>query len=342
MLCNIKKLRDFKIYLSINKHNKKAVMTLKSRIQSLLLTAKVHWKQLGFIVLVVLLSGIAVGSSLHSNNIAKKKKIQELHQLEIAQKAKADELKNKKSKQSETADTINLEFKDISEGAFQKQTCHGFEKMSGVIFYGGCQYRLRALGKLNMAVVLLYENDANTAELLSKDTNNRNSLGYTNTYLKNQARRYKVKDLPQIDMQFFGPYKITRSVIGKYYRTEGYDIMRTFSETSNANKVPEADYTMTHYVLLDNAYGGIATPDVHRAFTYHSPYAAVPTFIHETLHLLGASDKYNNSDCSRIGTNDPFGRYNGSLPGFDIMCSNFSTESSMINDITAREIGWAN
>jgi hypothetical protein len=107
---------------------------------------------------------------------------------------------------------------------------------------------------------------------------------------------------------------------------------------------------MVHYVLLDNVPGGVAAPGLHRAFTFggSSLYASYPveetvgTFIHETLHLLGASDKYNNNECDTVGTNDPFKRSGGTLQGSDIMCNHISPSSAKINDITAREIGWQN
>lgn len=267
-----------------------------------------------------------------------------LTQLRTNQAKAAEKAKSTRPVAEQHTDVSTIEFKDVSEKDFLKPTCSRLENRSAIVISNsGCAYSLRATDKATMAVVFVYEAAYSTASyngLTGKDPNNTNSLAHVNKYLQSQAKRYKVAEPPTIDMKFFGPYAVSESVINVYYRNNGQKLLDVYKKTSEDNKVPEQDYDMVHYVLLNDQYGGIAFPGLHRAFTYN--VSVVPTFVHETLHLYGASDKYNNNDCNTIGANDPFGRYNGTLPGTDIMCSNFSLDYSMINDITAREIGWAN
>jgi hypothetical protein len=61
--------------------------------------------------------------------------------------------------------------------------------------------------------------------------------------------------------------------------------------------------------------------------------------------LFGATDKYvgeYDSSCKGDANADPFNRYSGAVVGNDIMCQAFDLNTSIINDVTAREIGWAN
>lgn len=298
------------------------------------------------IIVGLVLIGLAASVSIKQINDAKARKQAVLEQLAKDQQTKAEELASKSVISEEGhPDVSDLQFKDISEGTYKKPSCGRLENRPGIMITNtSCGYRIRAFGKLTMAVVFVYaSSNSSHAQLVSLDANDKNSLRYINTYLKAEAARYKAKDPPQIEMSFYGPYKVDEPVLSVYYRDNGSKLLDIYNKVSTNNKVPEDQYDMVHYVLLDHTYGGVAFPNLHRAFTYYaSGNVTTATFIHETLHLFGASDKYNNNDCSTIGTNDPFGRYNGTLPGSDIMCSNFNADVSRINDITAREIGWAN
>lgn len=295
-------------------------------------------------VLLVALLGGGIGVSVRQASTAAKRNRLTLEQLAKEQHSRAEQLAAQHPLTPQLQDdTSNLQFKDISD-AYKRPTCTRLENRPGIVITSStCHYNLRAFGRLTMAIVLVYEGGPpEHSQLVSGDKNNPYAMAYINTYLQAQAKRYKVTQPPYIDLKFYGPYSAAAPVLGMYYRERAAEILNVFNETSKRNAVPEEAYDMIHFVLLDSTYGGAAFPWLHRAFTYNSSGAVVPTFVHETLHLLGASDKYNNNDCSTIGTNDPFGRYNGTLPGQDIMCSNFSLSASAINDITAREIGWGN
>lgn len=266
-----------------------------------------------------------------------------LERLEEDQREKAKEIANQQAKPADNTDISNLQFTDISSSDYKKPTCDRLDGRSGIIIQdNSCRYKIRAHGQLKMAVIFIYENsDGSTGDLSNQDASNTNSLEYINTYIKREATRYGVDDPPNINIKYFGPFKTSASVSSLYYREDGYKILEIFNQTSASNNVPEDQYDMVHFVLLDNQYGGVAFPFMHRAVSYND--TIIGTFIHETLHLLGASDKYYDNDCNTIGTNDPFGRYNDTLPGNDIMCSvSWPLDVTKINDITAREIGWSN
>ncbi len=305
----------------------------------------------GCLLIAGVIIGLGVGLSVRQATESTAAKQAVLAKLSKDQQAVSQALAAQSAlPQSARSDISTLTFRDISDSGYAKRPCSRLEGRAGVVITSvSCEYRLRAHGALSMAVVFVYESghQPNTFSLASADAADHASLRYTNTYLKNQAARYKVADPPQIALATFGPFELTRPVAESEYRTNGYAILDVFNETSKANKIPEDQYDMVHFVLLGSTYGGVAFPGLHRAFTfdtssYGQSQLTISTFVHETLHLFGASDKYNNNDCNTIGTNDPFNRYGGSLPGKDIMCDNFNLDSSGINDITAREIGWAN
>lgn len=231
------------------------------------------------------------------------------------------------------------QFKDVTDEEFQKPSCERLENRKAItITNDACDYKVRAVGASTMAVVLLYEKHSDTGKFIKKNPDQIRSIYYLNTYLEQQAKRYDIDDV-KVKMSVFGPYQLTESTDGLYYRDKGSEILKIYEETSTKNNVPEQKYDMVHYVELDHHRGGVAFRSSHRAFTQGKN---VPVFIHETLHLFGASDKYHNNDCATIGTKDPFDRYDKTKPGRDIMCSSYSLRHSNINDITAREIGWPN
>jgi hypothetical protein len=292
-----------------------------------------------WILALVVVVAVGVGCNIRDSHQREAKQQSQLAQLAKQQKQKAEQQEKLNQTVKQHEDDL---FTDATVDSKYASACARLQNRPGIVLTSGCNYNIRAHGKIDMAVVFIYDNDyyKDDLNILKGASNNPDSLQYINTYLKNQAARYKVSDPAQINMTFYGAYKSTEPAANLYYMDNRSKLLDIFQATSAANNVPEQNYDMVQYVLLNRVYGGVAFPGAHRAFTENS--YTVPTFIHETLHLFGASDKYNNNDCNTVGTSDPFGRYNGSLPGVDIMCSNFSLGSSIINDITAREIGWQN
>lgn len=213
-----------------------------------------------------------------------------------------------------------------------------------VIVSNNCDYNVRALGTTTMAVVFVSEKIdsfwTGEANKLKTVNNSKTSLHYTNTFLKKEAHRYGKSNV-SIKFSFFGPYKITKSLENIYYRENQGKYLETLSVTSQKNKVPEQNYDLVHYVYLSDSYGGSAFPGSHRAFTNASSSSGAGVFIHETLHLFKASDKYNNDECNTIGRANPFDKTEKPQQLTDIMCS-ASLDHGIINRITAREIGWPN
>lgn len=204
---------------------------------------------------------------------------------------------------------------------------------------------MRALGTTTMAVVFVSEEINNfwssEANKLKKSNGSPNTLPYTNTYLNKESERYNKSGI-KIKFSFFGPYKINESLEGIYYRDNMRKFLETLSETSKNNKVPEHDYDLVHYIYLSNSYGGGAFRSSHRAFTNTDSSRSPGVFIHETLHLFSATDKYNNNDCNTVGRANPFDKTQKPQNLFDIMCRTSPLDSAIINKITAREIGWPN
>ena len=211
-----------------------------------------------------------------------------------------------------------------------------------------CSYKLKAIGSAKMAVVFVtdqngtdFANDiaAYTAAQTSKD-----SLLYINEFLKREASR-KNNPAMNIEMSFYGPFKQVSGISGHNDNLENLqEIIDAMQNTSLQNKVPERDFDMVHYVYLPkDAFRSFALPGKHRAFTNAYYFGTTGVFIHESLHLLGASDKYNNGDCATRGRGNPFDPNSGDTNLTDIMCSSYTDLDSLnINTITARELGWLN
>ena len=302
----------------------------------------VHRPLIGWLAIALVIAGVGIGLNLRDAQNRKEAERKALAALTKQQEAKSKQVAKTPTHFEGEGDTL---FTDVSDSTFKAPSCGRLQNRAAVVILNAtCNYKLRAVGKTTMAVVFIDTGyGVPTSTLSRNDPNDQNALSYANTYLKNQAKRYGVTDPPQIDMTFYGPYAATEQTVHLDYSGDSQQLMNVFQQTSQKNKVPEEKYDMVHYFILTSSYGGVAMPQEHRAFTYfnHGVYT-LPVFVHETLHLFGATDKYRNNDCASKGQNDPFGRYNGSLPGEDIMCSNFNLNVSQVNDITAREIGWQN
>ncbi|PSO43397.1 hypothetical protein BRC19_00845 [Candidatus Saccharibacteria bacterium QS_5_54_17] len=230
------------------------------------------------------------------------------------------------------------QFQNVSSQNFQKPSCEQLENRKAIIIQNSaCDYRVRAVGTSKMAVVLFYHNSPETGQFTQKNPDNVKSMHYLNTYLSEQAERYGIDDV-RVELTTYGPYELSQST--RLDKNSHGEVFEVYKETSKGNNVPEDKYDMVHYVELDTGdRKGVASPSSHRAFTKSK---SVGVFVHETLHLFGAEDKYHNDDCTTIGTNDPFQRRDDPERGLDIMCNSYHIQYSVINDITAREIGWPN
>lgn len=231
---------------------------------------------------------------------------------------------------------------------FSQPECSKLQNRKAVIIQDqSCTYKLRAQGQTNMAVVFMWEGPDQRAsgeigKMKNGNDTDKSSLFYANNYLKKEGSRYGISDV-NINFSFFGPFTAAQSLKSLYYRDNIAKFIDVFKATSEGNNVPEKDFDIVHYIYLDqfNPQGGGAMADSHRAFTLGND---IGTFIHETLHLFGATDKYANNDCITIGKADPFAKTLETVTMYDIMCSEYtdSAEVSTINRITAREIGWPN
>lgn len=231
---------------------------------------------------------------------------------------------------------------------FSQPECSKLQNRKAVIIQDQyCTYKLRAQGQTTMAVVFMWEGpdpqaSAEIDKMRSGNDTDESSLFYANSYLKKEGARYGISDV-NINLSFFGPFTVAEPLKNLYYRDNIAKFIDVFKATSEGNNVPEKDFDMVHYIYLDqfNPQGGGAMADSHRAFTLGND---IGTFIHETLHLFGATDKYANNDCITIGKADPFAKTEETVTMYDIMCAEYSDSSQVntINRITAREIGWPN
>lgn len=206
-----------------------------------------------------------------------------------------------------------------------------------IILNNGCDYNVKALGTTTMAVVFVADSiDSfviSDLKAFSKNKGDNTSLYYINTFLTKEAARYGITG-GQIALSFYGPFEFVGSV-NTFAVDDPYDWLTIAEKTSQYYKVPEQNFDLVYYMgLKGGPGGGWAFPDSHRALS--TPNIGV--FIHETLHLFGASDKYFDGDCNSIGRANPFDKSEKPQNLTDIMCS--GNQNGIINEITAREIGW--
>jgi hypothetical protein len=298
------------------------------------------------VFLILIPAGLIQFNNFRAN---REKKLEIFHQQQKEKKADLertyeeilDEQEKQRAKEEREAQKIAEEVdKNFKPNL---PNCSKLEnRVNIVILDNNCNYKLVALGETTMAAVFVSEelssDWSNTAKGLQAKKENKTSLKYINTYLSREAHRHGKTNV-SIKFDFFGPYKITESLDTLYYRDNMGKFLDVLSETSEKNKVPEQNYDLVHYIYLSNAFGGGAFPGSHRAFT-NSSGLSIGVFIHETLHLFGASDKYNDNDCYSIGRANPFDKSQKPQKLSDIMCSGH--EDDIINEITAREIGWPN
>ena len=252
-----------------------------------------------------------------------------------------------KKAQEEHAKLQSLIAADGLSASNPRQDCSNLENREAIVITDSmCSYRVRADGSVNMAVVFVKEANFSHKQKIAKLTgpsDSKASLNYINTYIKKEAKRNK-SDGVKIDLKFFGPYKASSSLPAYDDDLENYQtIVDALQETSKDNKVPESDFDLVHYVFMGHSgFRSFALPEDHRAFTdVTDDFDATATFIHETLHLFGASDKYEDGECESRGRSDPFKKSSSTIGLYDIMCSTYEGLDKLnINTITAREIGW--
>jgi hypothetical protein len=293
-------------------------------------------------ILVILVAAFII--SKHNNEMSLSSQNKTLDSLTMQQDALA---KQSLKRTSIKSDVSEVTFKDISTASNDKSSCNRLENRPGVVITdSACDYKLRAFGNIQAAIVFVYDqsySDSTYNTLRDNNPNDPNSLDYINTFYAQQAKRYNVTDPVNINMTYFGPYHVTSPVDNIYYYNNGNSLLQTYQNTASANSVPESNYDIVEYILLDNIYGGEAFPNLHQNFAYSQFEPAV--LAHETLHLFGATDKYVNgsqASCMIDGGANPLDRSGETAAGNDIMCQDLNLGTAIINDVTAREIGWAN
>lgn len=317
------------------------------RVKILLVRHKLLISIAGLLLLVILLglyqtynlkrSREAALAHFYSQQQQKKAELANVYENLIEEQRQKEAEEHKKAQ--ELAEEVDKNFKP------NLPDCSRLEnRVNIIILSNSCDYKVKALGETSMAIVFVSEalnSSTNEAVKNLKNGNGTTSLSYMNSYLKKEAHRYGKSDI-RMQFDFYGPYKITKSLEDLYYRDNMGTYLEVLSDTSNKNKVPEQNYDLVHYIYLSTSYGGGAFPSSHRAFTNSVGEQEIGVFIHETLHLFGTTDKYNDNDCNTIGRADPFDSTQKPQELFDIMCSLFPLENAIINTITAREIGWSN
>ena len=313
------------------------------------------------IIVVVLLAGFGVGGKLAFNEYREKQEAdqQKVAQFEKEQQKKRDDLARtfaeaRKAEEAQHAKEAAERDKQIAEieksFTFSTPSCDKLQNRPNIkILSDDCAYQMRATkGKVSIAVVFVTD-DPNNAESLRKigvgKGATQDGFGYINEYLTREAKRHKTAG-PTFTLDYFGPYKSTESLRDVYYRDNGHKWIEVLKATSEKNNVPEKNYDLVNYIYLDNPRGGgMAFPSDHRSFVGFSFYSGSGTFIHETLHLFGASDKYLQEDnvdkgCTNVGRGDASGQVNVTGELYDIMCVDAAPWERIINSVTAKEIGW--
>lgn len=303
-------------------------------------------------VLVCLLVSILSASILFTfqNNTSRQ---QQLDAFYAQQKIKKDELAN----QPQSAKTVFIDesistLKEIgSDITFEFPNCDRLKNRANIIINSiDCSnYSVKAFDKTNMAVVFLWDGDSEEYKriidpLKDLGSNSENSLEYINTYVNKEMLKYDKKDF-KLKFSFYGPYTVSQPFSRPVNGNPDYaEYLKTSKDTSKANNVPEKNFDLVHYMYVSRTGwgGGVAFPESHRAITNINGVLDVPLIVHETLHLFGASDKYRGDDSKIIGSDDPFHRTKDSKQSavIDIMAG--PHYNSIINPITAREIGWIN
>jgi len=297
------------------------------------------------IVAIAVIVTVSFIVTQNNNRVSSAAQDKALAQLAAAQKALAKE--QTASIPANKSDISDLTFTDISTATADKSTCGRLQNRPGVVITdSACDYKLRAFGEIDTAIVFVYDSGYSQItynNLRSTDANDQKDLAYVNTFYAEQAKKYKVTNPVHLNMAYYGPYHVTSPVDNLYYYDNGGTLLQTYQATASANSVPENKYDIIEYVLLDGIYGGMAFPSLHQNFAYAQYEPGV--FAHETLHLFGATDKYTSQhdvSCKADASSDPFNSGDASAVDNDIMCSDFTLSTASINPITAREIGWAN
>ncbi len=229
-----------------------------------------------------------------------------------------------------------------------RNNCARLKNREAIVMLGSCSYKIKAVGTAKMAVVFVSDKSGvdygNDIAQYTAGQSSKESFAYINEFLKREAARRNNPTLT-IEFNFFGPFQQVSDITGDNADLSNtQEIIDALQNTSLQNKVPESDYDMVHYIYVPkNKFRSFALPSSHRAFTNAQYDGTTGVFTHETLHLLGASDKYNNGDCQTRGRGNPFDPNGAERDLLDIMCWSYGSMDYLnINIITGREIGWQN
>lgn len=340
-------------------------MTLTAQVYILMLNCNLYKMHLNInkkkslivtICALSILSIIVVSIALEKHNTNKEKQRITAFEKEKAKKLESIVAENKKlsedaakKEQAEHQKVQNLIDSGSLTTAQVRNNCSRLKNREAIVILGGsCSYKIRAVGSAKMAVVFVSDKSGmDYGQDIAQYTagqSSKESLVYINEFLKREAARRNNPTL-NIEFNFFGPFQQVSDITGDNADLSNtQEIIDALQNTSLQNKVPEADYDMVHYVYLQKQkFRSFAMPSSHRAFTNAQFADTTGVFIHETLHLLGASDKYNNGDCQTRGQGNPFDPNGSEKDLLDIMCWAYGSMDHLnINIITGREIGWQN
>lgn len=210
------------------------------------------------------------------------------------------------------------------------------------------------------------------------------SLFYIPTFYKQQAKKYGVTQFnPSVEISPMLTLQNLQRVgdVNQFWGKDPFGTTKlqdTFNALLSANNLKVDGHTKVLFLFFDNSYTApeedarfyehkafrsFAQPETGQAFvdvySFDSSFAKAVSEIaaHETLHLFGATDKYEeNIDKDRICSERGWGdteKY-PSIPqtSSDIMCGyveysvskfkkgNFIDNTLDINKLTAKEIGW--
>ena len=251
--------------------------------------------------------------------------------------------------------------------------------------------RPKAIGNNTLHMVFTYPPSTTLLAIkplvakLTEESNNYSSLNYINSFYLQEMKKYEIKDF-SLDIKFHEPILMqSLNKAGDFANFWGKDpfavakLQDSFAKLSSDNNIKFGDNDFVLYLYFDNSlespnedsssfydhkkFRSFADDKTKRAYVniydFDTSFAQTATEIvaHETLHLFGATDKYEESKsetriCSKKGWGDI--EKNPSIPQetADIMCmyiekddeefsrAYFKDKTLVINSKTAQEIGW--
>ncbi len=208
------------------------------------------------------------------------------------------------------------------------------------------------------------------------------SLNYAETYMHTNAKKFGVKNLDFNVKLYDTVYNIVDLYkvgdVMNFWEKDMFGITKlqdAFEQVLTENNIPATENDLVIFLYFDNSNDTTGDPErfydskkfrsfakeINRRayvnvfdFNYYASQFFTEVYLHEALHLFGASDKYieGQAACTEKGRGQPdknpvFPQANG-----DIMCmfveqqqgrfirGSIVNNTLVINKITAKEIGW--